>query len=270
LELSRPLRDDEVTAEARDVRESGARIDDFSSESDDDGSALVRFRERSLQEFFRALEAKDDRIGPDLRTASLEAHLDLLYASVKLMCALHREGDEQPADGLSYAVNDWFWYMNVLGTDVDLASDSQVIRVVTILRDISLHRGEVAKAIEEHGGPYYYGELVSSGLPAIAAWTKRAAASADVAASLADAHEWITKMTTDPEEILRHLAHGHVVNWFQSVTKELAVDSFNAARDALREVSPTYSCWVNKALMFERRNPAQSPPRLPMSRPLKF
>jgi hypothetical protein len=245
LELSRPLRDDEVTADAHDVSGSGARVDDFSSESDDDGSALVRFRDRSLREFFLAFEAKDDEIGSDLRTAPLEANLDLLYASVKLMCAFHSQGDEQPANGLSFAVNDWFWYMDALSMDVDLASDCQVIRVVNILREISIHEVEVAKAIVEHCEPYHYADFASTGLPAIAAWTKRAAALADVS-SLADAREWITKMTTDPEEILRHLAHGHVVNWFEGVTKRLAVDSFNAARDALLEVSLTHSCWWTK------------------------
>ena len=101
----------------------------------------------------------------------------------------------------------------------------------------------MAKAIEGHCDPDYYADFASRGLPAIAAWTKRAAGSADARFSVG-AEEWVTKMTAEPEEVLRHLAQGHVINWYQRVNWNLAERSFEAARDALHQVS-FYSCGLN-------------------------
>ena len=215
-------------------------MDDLDSVADDDGSASVKFRERSLQEFFRRFRADDDLIGSGLVASPLEANLDLLCASIKLMCVPHREGDEHPMDGLDHAVNCWYLYLSDLDIDMASATDSQAIRVVNILKEISDNRAEVAKAIEEHCDPDYYADFASQGLPAIAAWTKCAAGSVDARFSVG-ADEWVIKMTAEPEELLRHLAQGHVINWYQRVNWNLAERSFEAARDALHQVSSTHA-----------------------------
>lgn len=233
LELARtPDYDDDdegdEKADASDQSTDGAEID-----LQDSGNVQLNFQERSLREYFQAVDVDEK----GLRTPPSAAHLTIFEIATDLLFKVHEkedDDDKQPMI-LNYAVD--YWAKHLVEIDLSKATDNEVARVVGILYKIMNNHNNVAAIFETFGNTLYSELLPEDGAPwlkTIKDWTVNATSS-DTVTLTPDVEVWAKDFVTS-EAPLMTLARGHVLNSYTQHHGTRIYDAFKIARDALKLV----------------------------------
>ena len=182
--------------------------------SDEDGSAPLRFQERSLRNFFREMDV--DRDG--LRTAPPAAHLIIFQMTASILDRPLTDPQSTVCTDLrEYAAN--YWSDHLLELDPGTASKHDTFTVIQTLAQI-LNGGEnVVKSMElvsPEGHGYFdcfWGERTPQNhvMMAIRKWFKKAREFNPQDFSIENA----MLVSTNPEEEMIPLARAHTRNWWQ-------------------------------------------------------
>jgi hypothetical protein len=200
----------------------------------DSGQTPLAFQERSLREYFQAVDVDEK----GLRTPPSAAHLTIFEMAADLLFEAgdQRKDDEQPKL-LSYAAD--FWAQHFEEIDLSKATDEEVKRVVNVLYKILNNHNNVSRTFEHFAGSSYSGMTPESGAPwlnAIKEWAGRAASSAGSGLLTSEVKTWAEEIISSQEPLMV-LAHGHVMNWYKQYNGGRISSAFMFARDAFNLVS---------------------------------
>ncbi len=227
-----------------DTEDEVEKTDDgeYLADITDDGSSPIRFQERSLRDYFRAMDTDES----GLRTPPSSAHLTIFKMCVMVLCGSYEEQGKEVGKRLKeYAAN--FWIQHFFDIDLELVSERNVIDILESLALILTDHGNGSRVIELYGDPETYEFRPSeehdstrvdgekSFLDRVLRWTAKAA---NVEPKKFSYRAWrFTKeANTFPGRIMVPLAFAHISNWFQQ--KEQDDASFEFAMAGLKMVRP--------------------------------
>ena len=203
------------------------------SHADEDGSAPLRFQERSLRSYFREMDVNQG----GLRTTPPAAHLTILEMAASILCKQGEDPQNTAWAGLQeYAA--YYWADHLLEIDPDLASKDDTMTVLRSLSQIFLGMGNVSKSVETvapEGYGYFecfWGDRNPQNhvLVAVRKWIQKAA-SMDPQEFV---HDIAMFVKTKREEEMVLLARAHIQNWWQGAEDSYdTVKSFEFALSAL-------------------------------------
>lgn len=231
LELRRNYDDDEYDDDMND--ETDDSFNELEIDSSENNSHVLIFQERSLKEFFCAVDTDDN----GLRTSSPAAHLKIFLLSTSVII------DARKSDGtdslLSYAAQ--FWSQHFVEIDVEQLSDTDLHLVLGNLHQILTNMENVASTSEKYAYPeqIYLGPSTSDGR----SWFDNIQQVIARGASLANGtlytklEDWVREHQSSHEEHLNLLAKGHVNNWYRSLNVRGLYRAFSFAVKAMHIVS---------------------------------
>ena len=235
LEIVRS-RDDDDDDDDEDAKASDSDQVSESIEPDiqDSGQTPLAFQERSLREYFQAVDVDEE----GLRTPPSAAHLTIFEMVAEL---LFEAGDDLKDDErpklLSYAAD--FWAQHFVEIDLSKATDEEVKRVINILHKLLNNYNDVSRTFEHFAEFPYSGMMPESGaswLNTIKEWAGRATSSTCSVLLAPEVNKWAKEITSSQEPLMV-LAHGHVLNWYQQYNGRRISSAFMFARDTFNLVS---------------------------------
>jgi hypothetical protein len=235
LELARILDDEE---EGNDDGEGDGDyvIDKVDLDQLGNEGSNLTFQERSLREFFKAVDVDDN----GLRTPPSSAHLTIFEMATSTMIAAAQKFSRKDAPAItSYAAR--YWYDHLVDIDLEKATDLEVIRVLNALHNVLSNTHNVSKVIEtfelEENDTY-----PTSGAPEKVTWIDVMMKWVARGVSLKDDNlasktkEWIQHISENPKDALVPLARGHITNWYEAQTRWTISWAFHFANAALQVV----------------------------------
>ena len=225
---SREGDDDDVEDEAK-ASDSDNGNDNIEVDISGSGQTPLAFQERSLRDYFRAVDVDEK----GLRTPPSAAHLTIFEMAADLLFNAGNEvRDSQQPKLLQYAAS--FWAQHFVEIDLSKASDEEIKRVVNILHKIMTNYNNVARNFE-HFSSLSYSEMTPENeglwLSTLKEWTGRASNS--TAPLDPEVGAWAKEITTSQEPLMA-LARGHVVNWYTENNGWRILRAFAFARDAFK------------------------------------
>lgn len=210
-----------------------------SSAVQEGGQTPVAFQERSLREYFQAVDVDEK----GLRTPPSAAHLTIFEMAADLLCNTDETlKDKEQPKLLSYASS--FWAQHFVEIDLSKATDEEIKRVVNALCKIMCNHNNVARTFEhffEQFDKLPYSELTPDNeglwLNRLREWAGRASESPGLLAP--DVESW-AKEITKSQEPLMILARGHIMNWYNDYNGWRIYKAFIFARDAFKLVLPIF------------------------------
>lgn len=219
--------DDDAKADDSDPAHDSIEVD-----LQDSGQTPLAFQERSLREYFQAVDVDEK----GLRTPPSAAHLTIFEMAADLLfnAGDQRKDKEQPKL-LSYAAD--FWAQHFVEIDLSKATDEEVKRVVNVLYSLMNNHNNVARTLE-HFAEFSYSEMTPEGLwlNTLKEWTGKAISSNCAQLLTPEVETWAKEITSSPEPLIT-LAHGHVINWYKQYNGWRILKAFTFARDAFKLVS---------------------------------
>jgi len=239
--------DDDYDDEEWEKRSDGPEESSGDGEIDikDNRKSPLTFQERSLRDYFRAIDV-DER---GLRTPPSAAHLTIFEMATSMLfkdCGRPNYQNEQNL--MSYAAN--FWIEHFAEIDPTTATDQEIIRVLNVFYRVLSNDNNTAQSME-YFGTRVYSEMHESG----ASWLNKLKEWTDRAATL-DSGRFSPKVQTWAEgysvsQAMMPLARGHVENWYRECFGHAISNCFKFARDALGLVR-SFACsrLVDKMLIM--------------------
>jgi len=177
---------------------------------DESGKTPLTFQERSLREYFKAINVEES----GLRTPPAHAHLTIFKLLVVLLCdknAAAVEGKE--ARLKNYAAH--YWAHHFAEITLDQISNQEVAEAMAGLRRIFNDENDLTHSIEDYNGTLGYVSLETktSIFEKLQAWANRARSLEDVTLD-EDTMAWIHSWEDAPKTAVLSLARAHVRNWF--------------------------------------------------------
>ena len=215
-----------------DLESDEAADEEDPTEFDDDGSSPLRFQERSLREYFRAMDV--DETG--LRTSPSSAHLTIFEMITHILSqSSQKEGAEFTFELKEYAAQ--FWAQHFLDIIPSAASEDELIRVIESLALIMTNHNNVASSIEDCYIPYpeIFGESTERHklfVDAVKTWAKLGSALGSEKLTRLT-KDWVQDVSISPRRAMVLLARGHTLNWFEKVDGWKANRSYECVRAAL-------------------------------------
>jgi hypothetical protein len=224
--------------------------DESASDADKDisGQVPLRFRNRSLKEFFRESCVEED----SLRVPPATAHCTIFLICVDCLC-----GNESPRPNTrsemtarfqTYAVR--YWADHFVNIDFDNVDNEQLRHVLSRLSKLLSNQNNVSVYFEKEGtfkyqvGENYGYSLLNERtkfLEKVIAIVKRVLGTDPD--SLEDKTRiWAEKALESTINILLPLAKGHVLNWRRAQRSNAALNSCFLAHNALNLVSQGKVC----------------------------
>jgi hypothetical protein len=207
--------------------------DDALADIDDSGKTPVKFQERSLREYFRAINVEEN----GLRTPPSLAHLTVFELIVKLLCGedVSKIQNEKTPRLKGYAAH--YWAHHFVEINLGDINDELAARTLAGLAKIMSNKNNTSGCFESQQVSAY--TELDKGihfLEKIREWVSRGESFKD---GLVDpqTQEWIKSVQGSALAMMRALAQGHIENMYASVRSQAAYLSFDYARDALTLVS---------------------------------
>jgi hypothetical protein len=234
LDLSR--NDDEDDDDAADREEEIDHPEDLNESGfQESGSIKMGFQERSLREYFQAVDVDEN----GLRTPPRMAQLTIFEMTANcLLAGCKRPNYTSEKNLLDYSA--CFWIRHFIELDLSVATDQEIINVVEKFHLFFQNTNNVARTLEYYSGQTY-SELLPgndlSWLKNVESWIHRALSITpnDIRPELA---LWMSNFTID--KAFFTLARGHVENWFKELFGTANSKSLQFARDALTLVSLSF------------------------------
>lgn len=232
LEVARSYDDDDDNNDDQ-AKVLDETMDDTDLDSFDNSDNFLTFQERSLREFFRALDVDDE----GLRTPPSAAHLKIFQMAMQIII---EQGQDRKASTplLDYAGD--LWTEHFMEIDIEQSSDGDVVSVLTSLHHITTNAQNVAGTLEDCASidkiyPVPRDTAGMSWLDVLRKWIARAETlPEDVLDPQLKA--WVQNNRSDPDAALAPLAKGHVINWYKSTNRFDITQAFACATAALNIV----------------------------------
>lgn len=223
---------------SKDVESDEGGDEEATEESDDDGSSPLKFQERSLREYFRAMDV--DNTG--LRSSPSSSHLTIFETITHILSqSSQKDGAEVAFQLKRYATQ--FWAQHFLDISPSAASEEDTVRVVESLALILTNCNNVAGSFEDCNISYaeIFGDSTDRHkvfVDAIEIWTKLGVA---LATEKLDplTKDWLRDVSISPCQAMVLLARGHTWNWFKTVDDWKTKRSYEYVRAALLMVWST-------------------------------
>jgi hypothetical protein len=236
LELVGGVDDDSEEDEATEGESEVDGLENIQIITGGDGnSATLRFQNRCLREYFRAINT--DQAG--LRIPPNAANLAMLEMCVHMLCGIYKKQNKAIEPSLlNYAAT--FWAQHLGDIDVRAVSDEKVSRAINCLRLVFTNHNNVSKLFEEVKDLNYstmFGpskRQLKRTLNAFGQWIQRAFTLGESGIGVSS-YEWVNEVKENRLRVMVSLARGHVQNWFQREDRDHM--SFDFAIEALRMVS---------------------------------
>ncbi|KAF2500664.1 hypothetical protein BU16DRAFT_557121 [Lophium mytilinum] len=232
LELARTV-DEEEDGNDEGDDDSDSAIEKVNLEQLSNEQASLTFQERSLREFFKAVDVDDT----GLRTPSSAAHLTIFdMATSTLVTAAQKDIRKEAPILSSYAAN--YWYHHLIEIDLENTSDAETIQVLNALQSILSNAYNVSLVIEtfafSHKDTYPDSGSVEkvTWIDTMMKWIAKGAGMKDLALP-SETREWVSSISENRAGVLIPLARGHVNNWYTSRTRWTINWGFSFAKAAL-------------------------------------
>lgn len=233
LDLAKIDDEDDEDEDDDTDRDSGNNLPDDGKELNlkESGNITMTFQERSLREYFQAVDVDEH----GLRTPPSTAHLIIFEMTAsRLLSGYDRTNHAGDRNLLDYASR--FWIRHFVDIDLSKATDEAVSRVVATLFKILQNSNNVARTLE-YSSSQIYSEMLPgndiSWLNNVEAWIQRGVL-IDANPSSSDIMSWSKTFTR--ETALLPLARGHIQNWFKECLGPANTACIRFARDALKLV----------------------------------
>jgi len=177
---------------------------------DESGKTPLTFQERSLREYFKAINVEES----GLRTSPAHAHLTIFKLLVVLLCDKNAAAVEGKEPRLrNYAAH--YWAHHFAEITLVQISNQQVVEAMVGLRRIFNDENNLTHSIEDYNGTLGYVWLgkKTSIFEKLQAWANRARSLEDVTLD-EDTMAWIHSWEEAPKTAVLSLARAHVRNWF--------------------------------------------------------
>ncbi|KAF2813896.1 uncharacterized protein BDZ99DRAFT_516530 [Mytilinidion resinicola] len=232
LELARTVDDEEDGIDEGDD-DSDSAVEKVDLEQLGNEQANLTFQERSLREFFKAVDVDDT----GLRTPPSTAHFTIFEMATSTLITAAQKDIRKDAPVLSsYAAN--YWYQHLIEIDLENTSDVETIQVLNALQGILSNAHNVSVVIEtfEMSAKDTYPDSGSTKkvtwIDVMMRWIAKGAGIKDLALP-SETREWISSFSEDRAGVLIPLARGHVNNWYRSRTHWTINRGFSFAKAAL-------------------------------------
>lgn len=207
--------------------------------------ASLKFQERSLRQYFRAvtLEALDE---DELRTPASAAHLSILTMCIDTLISSANANKNAKADSdaelpelKSYAVD--YWYEHLKELDVSSASDDEVRQVLVAVHRILNNESNVARLFESYARhtelyPDRDSETATPWYDSLKSWAARASTISEEKLGQ-EVAVWSREIVANPGNAFLQLAKAHVENWKEESDRWRILIAYEFAASALRVVS---------------------------------
>lgn len=226
LEVSHPLTVDDEHLRDTEDEATYADHEDKPEKLEDDGAFPIRFQERSLKDYFRAMNTDES----GFRTPPSSAHITIFIMCVTVLCGFHQERGKEVGNRLKeYAAR--FWVHHFFDIDIDTVSQETVVIVVEALANVLRNQNNASRIIELYGNPYLDDFRRPQGgngaksmrwntfLDRISTWTRRAAG-IDTNRFYRGTVQFVKEANAFPQRIMAPLAYAHVSNWFRQTDQE--------------------------------------------------
>lgn len=220
--------------------EDGADKEDESDTPDDQneisfketGNITMAFQERSLREYFQAVDVDSN----GLRTPPRTGHLTIFEMTAsRLLEGCARPNYAMEKNLLDYAAS--FWIRHFVELDPSSATDQEIGSVVDKLYRFFQNTNNIARTLEYYSARTYSEMLPGndlSWLKNVESWIQRGKqVGADNLGP--EVVTWMNNFVI--ETAFLTLARGHVENWFKEYFGKANIECIRFARDALSLVS---------------------------------
>ena len=206
---------------------------------DDEDSIPLKFQDRSMREYFRAMDVDDH----GLRTTPSQAHLTIFEMAVSVIGEPYEYNGvaiaQKPSPLKRYAAN--FWSQHFLDIEIEKAADEQVKLVVQSLAKIFQNQGQVTKTLADEADDVYSSMFTAHDethwLETMTMWVDRAK-SLDQEIFDIETTRWIAEIEMIPRlpMVMLPLARGHIQDWFKTDEDDIGYSHFRFAFDAVKMV----------------------------------
>jgi hypothetical protein len=199
----------------------------------DDWNLPLKFRERSMRDFFRG--AKFDEDPDSLRTTGFEAHRQIFVTLSQILCK--KDGMDTSDRLRGFAGSWWFthlgwvWWYNKLGRP----TEEQKIELLDAMGAVFDGEGEAAASIEKQG--IYYWNLGTNGLETKVKYFAEVASEVGQDKLKESTSAWIKDISSSWQKAFTKLARSHIRRLFSAMDLKAALQSYKLARSALWMVS---------------------------------
>ncbi|CZR57803.1 uncharacterized protein PAC_07692 [Phialocephala subalpina] len=240
LDLQTHVAEDESGGEESDSELNENQNDEESSNITDNSIASpLKFQERSMRQYFRAMEVDEN----GLRSSPSEGHLTIFDMAVRVLDTpedptTDGDGGEYLWQLREYAVK--FWMQHFLDIDPETTSEDGVKLVITNLYTMMRVGGPALKNIENFNMDWESRSFFGSAPDALreqffthfATWLQRAYKFGPTSFSN-EMVDWMSK-STSKDWVISQLALGHATNWLDAKRSWQARVSFDFTRNTLR------------------------------------
>jgi tetratricopeptide (TPR) repeat protein len=189
-----------------------------------------------------------------LRSSPSAGHFTIFEMAAQILNTPETESTDDKGEDKMGQLRDYaatFWMEHFLDVDLKNTSDDGVRSVISSLHTIMNPEGEALKNIElclnDFDKASLFGDREDSQFfDHFNVWLNRARNS-DVSSFSPEALNWISSCSSQ-EEIMTHLAKGHVLNWFKAKRSYEARGSFEFARTALCMVRNLFKFPLSRVL----------------------
>ena len=224
--------DDEEDEVDLQTRTSGESLDEPFDELDDTGRTPVTFQDRSLREYFRAVNVEEN----GLRTPPSLAHLTVFELIVKVLCFDDQDINGHDDNNLrDYSAH--YWAHHFVSIDQGSLTDQEVARVLAGLAKILGNQNNFCATVEADDILYYTDLNEQLGLLGkITEYMVRVKDSGNEFLD-GDTRTWVESIQDSTAKSMLRLARGHIENWHNTTPNGTALASWRCAKDALVLVS---------------------------------
>ncbi|KAF8860934.1 hypothetical protein BDZ45DRAFT_293513 [Acephala macrosclerotiorum] len=240
LDLQTHVAEDESSGEESDSElNENEREEDSSNATDNSITSPLKFQERSMRQYFRAMEVDEN----GLRSSPSQGHLTIFDMAVRVLDTSENPTTDGDGDDYLWQLRDYavkFWMQHFLDIDPETTSEEGVKMVVTNLHTMMRIGGPALKNIENYTMDWearnFFGSTSDALREQFFAHFKTWLDRADKFSPTAFSDEmvgWMSKSTSE-DWVINQLALGHATNWLAAERSWKARTSFDFTRNTLR------------------------------------
>ncbi|CAI6335539.1 unnamed protein product [Periconia digitata] len=209
-----PLSNVEYDDQEGDDDDNEDHINDLATPSDDYRKSSLIFRERSLRQYFRAVEDNAD-VEKNLRATARFAHVTIMTTCVDIMRKAAIDTRKSLPPLVMYAVT--YWYDHFHELDPSKATALEIQAVVSSLHTILTDESRIGRVIDNYAKYWEFFPEAMDGEPApwygkVHAWVSKATETpiSDLSPTI---KSWATEFSEGKDHVLSPLCRTYISSW---------------------------------------------------------
>lgn len=191
----------------------------------DSETSILRFRNRSLRDFFTSAGGKAD----ELRSTQSVSHAAILEISINLLCGVGGKSPDEHRHGIgealmSYATLNWAHHFQRI--DMNNLNNDQIVTVLRSVKHLLTNKNNVVSTIVRYCGHYetvyrsmqWGTSIYEPVLDLLPIWLQKGIELGE--GLLGDDFNWIKESSTNPDLIMVDSLHGYTRLWLQRAERE--------------------------------------------------